>query len=53
MNEQSIIHFENNQGVIQWLSTNLQQGDRILIKGSRGMHMEEVVSYLKDGDDQI
>mgnify|MGYP003732702807 CR=1 FL=1 len=49
MNEQSIIHFENNQGVIQWLSTNLQQGDRILIKGSRGMHMEEVPIYYQVG----
>ena len=51
MDERNVIHFDENPGVIRWLSSNLRKGDRILVKGSRGMHIEEIVSYLKNGDD--
>lgn len=45
----SIIHLQSNQEVIERLNTVLLSGDRILVKGSRGMHMEEIVGYLKNG----
>lgn len=40
--------FENNQQVIDFLKEHVKAGDGILVKGSRGMHMEEVVAALKD-----
>ena len=30
----------------QWLPDRLQGGDRVLVKGSRGMHMEKIVRRL-------
>lgn len=39
--------FENNQQVIDFLKEHMKDGDGILVKGSRGMHMEEVVAALK------
>ena len=50
MPAQSIYDFPENQGVIQWMKDGLSDGDRILIKGSRAMKMEEIVAYLKGGD---
>jgi UDP-N-acetylmuramoyl-tripeptide--D-alanyl-D-alanine ligase len=50
MQASNIFHREDNEGVINWLAGNIREGDRILIKGSRGMHMEEIVSYLKSGE---
>ena len=49
MPAQSIYHFPENRGVIQWMKDGLSSGDRILIKGSRAMKMEEIVAYLKGG----
>ena len=40
MQASNIFHREDNEGVINWLAGNIREGDRILIKGSRGMHME-------------
>ncbi|HHY82699.1 MAG TPA: UDP-N-acetylmuramoyl-tripeptide--D-alanyl-D-alanine ligase [Clostridiales bacterium] len=51
MNVNFICHEQSNQGVINWLKDNLQKGDRILVKGSRGMHMEKIVSFLKNRRD--
>lgn len=39
--------FEQNQQVIDFLKEHAKAGDGILVKGSRGMHMEEVVAALK------
>lgn len=39
--------FETNQQVIDFLKEQAKAGDGILVKGSRGMHMEEVVAALK------
>lgn len=39
--------FETNVQVIQYLDTILQRDDVILCKGSNGMHMKEIVEYLK------
>lgn len=45
----SIYHCSCNKDVINLLSTIVHSGDTILVKGSRGMRMEEVVSYLLKG----
>ena len=47
MDNQNIIHLESNKDVIEYLDTLIEQGDRILVKGSRGMKMEEIVEYLR------
>lgn len=39
--------FENKADAEQYLLSNVKAGDAILVKGSRGMHMEEVVEALK------
>lgn len=39
--------FEKNEQVIDFLKKHVKAGDGILVKGSRGMHMEEVVAALK------
>lgn len=40
-------HFEDKTQIIDFLREYLTEGDGILVKGSRGMHMEEVVEALK------
>ncbi|NLP10093.1 UDP-N-acetylmuramoyl-tripeptide--D-alanyl-D-alanine ligase [bacterium] len=40
------VHFENNAVLAQSLRPLLRKGDVVLIKGSRGMHMETIVSAL-------
>ena len=47
MDNQNIIHLESNKDVIEYLDTLIEQGDKILVKGSRGMKMEEIVEYLR------
>ena len=39
--------FENNVEAIEYLKTLIKSGDAILIKGSRGMHTDEIVEALK------
>ena len=39
--------FETNEQVIQYLDSVLQRDDVLLCKGSNGMHMKEIVEYLK------
>lgn len=46
MDAQSIKHFSCNKDVTEYLETILSQEDTILVKGSRGMKMEEIVEYL-------
>lgn len=41
-------HFESNQDLIQTLEGCIQDDDVILLKGSHGMHLDEVVDYLKE-----
>ena len=39
-------HFENNQDIINYLKTINLSKSIILVKGSRAMHLEEIVKYL-------
>ncbi len=43
-----LIHFQNNKDAFEYLKSVLESGDKVLIKGSRGMHTDEIVSDLKD-----
>ncbi|HZK33910.1 MAG TPA: UDP-N-acetylmuramoyl-tripeptide--D-alanyl-D-alanine ligase [Bacillota bacterium] len=49
MSSSSLVHLDSNGDIITWLEGIVAQGDRILIKGSRGMHMEEIAASLQDG----
>jgi UDP-N-acetylmuramoyl-tripeptide--D-alanyl-D-alanine ligase len=33
----------------RWLKQNLQPGDVVLVKGSRGVHLERVIEAVKAG----
>lgn len=44
----SVCSFDNNTDASEWLIKNIQDGDAVLVKGSRGMHEEEVVKALRD-----
>jgi UDP-N-acetylmuramoyl-tripeptide--D-alanyl-D-alanine ligase len=44
-----IHHMQSNEEVIEWLKKGLIDGDRILVKGSRSMQMEEITEFLKNG----
>ena len=39
-------HFETNREAAEYLRQALTAGDVVLVKGSRGMHMEEIISRL-------
>ncbi len=41
-------HFKNNQDLIQFLDEILEKDDVILVKGSNGMHLKEVIEFLKE-----
>lgn len=43
-----LIHFDNNKDAFEYLRNILSAGDKVLIKGSRGMHTDEIVRDLKD-----
>jgi UDP-N-acetylmuramoyl-tripeptide--D-alanyl-D-alanine ligase len=45
------LHFENKVDVIRFLSREVSTGDVILVKASRGMHMEEIVNQLLPKDE--
>jgi UDP-N-acetylmuramoyl-tripeptide--D-alanyl-D-alanine ligase len=42
------LHFESKQELVASLKTRLQKGDWVLVKGSNGMGMKEVVKRLKE-----
>jgi len=46
MAKDSAIHFETVEEAIEFLSENVHFGDVLLVKGSRGMKMEQVVDKL-------
>ncbi len=44
----AVCSFDTNEEAIPWLLENVSDGDAILVKGSRGMHEEEVVKALRE-----
>jgi UDP-N-acetylmuramoyl-tripeptide--D-alanyl-D-alanine ligase len=47
MNGENITEFETNDQVVAYLKPRLRADDVVLVKGSRGMHMERIVSALE------
>ncbi|MDD5355252.1 MAG: UDP-N-acetylmuramoyl-tripeptide--D-alanyl-D-alanine ligase [Candidatus Omnitrophica bacterium] len=47
-NKQGIFIFDSKPELINFLKDKIQPGDAVLIKGSRRLRMEEIVSSLKD-----
>lgn len=43
-----VCSFEKNSDASAWLIQNICAGDAVLVKGSRGMHEEEVVKALRE-----
>jgi UDP-N-acetylmuramoyl-tripeptide--D-alanyl-D-alanine ligase len=48
MSSQNTISCEKNKEAIEYLKSEIKPGDMILIKGSRGMKMEEIVEKLME-----
>ena len=48
MREDAVVSVTNNKEAIEWLQANLTKDDAILVKGSHGMHMEEIVNTLME-----
>lgn len=48
LSKNQVIILENNRKVIEMLRDIIKTGDSILIKGSRGMKMEEIVHFLQE-----
>ena len=46
INEDNLYHFETKEEAIENMDKILKQNDVILVKASRGMHLEKVVEYL-------
>lgn len=46
MPEGSVLHFSTNDGAGRFVQERMKEGDVVLVKGSRGMRMEEVVKEL-------
>ncbi len=42
----AVRHFDKKEELIKMLKTSIQDGDAVLVKGSRGMHMEDVTEAL-------
>lgn len=48
MKDEKIIHLGCNKDVIELIDTMVDVGDTILVKGSRGIKMEEIVEHLRN-----
>ena len=47
LDAERISHFQEPQAAIQYLKGRLNEGDAVLVKGSRGMHMDDIVTALE------
>ena len=46
MRESCIHHFESREEALVWLKTNVSTADVILVKASRGMHLDKLAQEL-------
>ena len=46
MNKENVHHFATKEAAMENFKNILKKGDTILVKASRGMHLEEVVEFL-------
>jgi UDP-N-acetylmuramoyl-tripeptide--D-alanyl-D-alanine ligase len=44
--QESINSFDNNEDAADFIAGKVKEGDTVLVKGSRGMHMESIVKRL-------
>jgi len=47
MRKSSVVEFEELEQIVNWLDENLSKNDSVLIKGSRGLHMDRIVNALE------
>ncbi|MFF2482883.1 UDP-N-acetylmuramoyl-tripeptide--D-alanyl-D-alanine ligase [Paenibacillus sp. NPDC058071] len=47
--DDSIVHFDDKEKLADWLKARLAPDDLVLVKGSRGMRMEQIVQTLEAG----
>jgi len=47
MNASNALHFDKRSDIIDFVQNTIQSGDVVLVKGSRGMKLEEIVEGLK------
>ena len=48
MSEEKIMHCKSNEEATEYLLQIASQGDCVLLKGSRGMHLEEVLTQFEE-----
>lgn len=48
MKGKNFYHFSSNEEIISYLQKENLIGKTIVVKGSRGMHLEQIVNYLKE-----
>ncbi len=49
MSNGQVRHFDRKKDAIEYLKASIRPGDTILVKGSRGMGMEEIISGMLEG----
>ena len=42
------LHYDQKNMLAEYLAELLTPGDAVLVKGSRGMHMEDIIAFLKE-----
>jgi UDP-N-acetylmuramoyl-tripeptide--D-alanyl-D-alanine ligase len=53
MDKGQVVRMHDHDEICAWLNTHIQPEDCLLIKGSRGMRMEKVVSFLLHKFNQV
>lgn len=48
ISKEKALFFKTNKEVIDYITTIIKNGDVFLVKGSRGMKMEEIVTFLQE-----